>query len=139
MHRRYVTVDVFTTRVFGGNPLAVVLDAEGLTTPQMHAIAREFNYSETTFVLPPKVSTHTAHVLIFTPRIEVPFAGHPNVGTAVVLARDLESQSHPQTDEFLFEEGARRVPIRLQRHGGQVVGAELTTPPASDLRFRTLC
>jgi trans-2,3-dihydro-3-hydroxyanthranilate isomerase len=128
MHRRYVTVDVFTTRVFGGNPLAVVLDAEGLTTPQMQAIAREFNYSETTFVLPPKNPTHTAHVRIFTPRIEVPFAGHPNVGTAVVLARDLEAQSRPQTDEFLFEEGAGLVPIRLQRHGGQVVGAELTIP-----------
>ena len=87
MKRRYVTADVFTDRMFGGNPLAVVLDAEGLTTAQMQAIALEFNYSETTFVLPPRDSAHTAEVRIFTPRTEVPFAGHPNVGTAFLLAR----------------------------------------------------
>ena len=88
MHRRYVTIDVFTDRTFGGNPLAVVLDAEGLTASQMQAIATEFNYSETTFVFPPRDVRHTALVRIFTARIEVPFAGHPNIGTAVVLAQD---------------------------------------------------
>src|SRR6202451_2612120 len=88
MKRRYVTADVFTDRIFGGNPLAVVLDAEGLSAAQMQSIALEFNYSETTFVLPPDNSTHTAKVRIFTPRTEVPFAGHPNVGTAFVLARE---------------------------------------------------
>ena len=86
MQRRYITVDVFTDRAFGGNPLAVVLDTGGLSTAQMQAIASEFNYSETTFVLPPRDSAHDAQVRIFTVRSEIPFAGHPNVGTAFVLA-----------------------------------------------------
>ena len=75
MQRRYVTVDVFTDRAFGGNPLAVILDAAGLSTAQMQAIASEFNYSETTFVLPPQNSAHDAQVRIFTVREEIPFAG----------------------------------------------------------------
>ena len=86
MQRRYITVDVFTNRAFGGNPLAVVLDAGGLSTAQMQAIASEFNYSETTFVLPPRDAAHDAQVRIFTVNREIPFAGHPNVGTAYVLA-----------------------------------------------------
>ena len=86
MQRRYITVDVFTDRAFGGNPLAVVLDAGGLSTAQMQAIATEFNYSETTFVLPPADPAHDAQVRIFTVNSEIPFAGHPNVGTAFVLA-----------------------------------------------------
>ena len=89
MKRRYVTTDVFTDRMFGGNPLAVVLDAEGLSGTEMQAIALEFNYSETTFVLPPDDPANTAKVRIFTPRTEVPFAGHPNVGTAFVLAHKM--------------------------------------------------
>lgn len=128
MQRRYVTVDVFTDRVFGGNPLAVVLDAEGLTTAQMQAVATEFNYSETTFVLPPREVGHTAHVRIFTARTEVPFAGHPNIGTAVVLARELEAKGSPRVDRFVFEEAAGLVPIRLLRDGNVVVAAELTAP-----------
>jgi trans-2,3-dihydro-3-hydroxyanthranilate isomerase len=123
MQRRYVTVDVFTDRVFGGNPLAVVLDAQGLTPSQMQAVATEFNYSETTFVLPPRASGHSAHVRIFTARTEVPFAGHPNIGTAVVLARHLEAKGHPPADQFVFEEAAGLVPIRLLRDGGTVVTA----------------
>jgi trans-2,3-dihydro-3-hydroxyanthranilate isomerase len=126
--RRYVTIDVFTDRAFGGNPLAVVLDAEGLSTAQMQAIANEFNYSETTFVLPPRRSEHTAHVRIFTPRIEVPFAGHPNVGTAVVVARELESNAGPRQDRLFFEEIAGIVPVRLMRTADAIVGAELTAP-----------
>jgi trans-2,3-dihydro-3-hydroxyanthranilate isomerase len=126
--RRYVTVDVFTRRVFGGNPLAVVLDAQGLTTEQMQSIAAEFNYSETTFVLPPREPGHTAHVRIFTPRIEVPFAGHPNVGTAVALAREMEARGESPPEAFLFEEAAGLVPIGLVREDGAVVGAELTAP-----------
>src|SRR5664280_1505606 len=86
MQRRYITVDVFTDRAFGGNPLAVMLDAGGLSTAQMQAIATEFNYAETTFVLPPRDGANDAQVRIFTPKQEVPFAGHPNVGTAFVLA-----------------------------------------------------
>ena len=85
MRRRFVTCDVFTDTRFGGNPLAVVLDAEGLSDTQMQQVAREFNYSETTFVLPAEQG-HDRRVRIFTPAREVPFAGHPNVGTAFVLA-----------------------------------------------------
>jgi trans-2,3-dihydro-3-hydroxyanthranilate isomerase len=134
MQRRYVTVDVFTNKVFGGNPLAVVLDAEGLTTAQMQAVATEFNYSETTFALPPRTVGHTAYVRIFTPKTEVPFAGHPNVGTAVVLARELEAKGSPPIDRLLFEEAAGLVPIRILREGGVVVGAELTAPEPLSVR-----
>ena len=83
----FVTLDVFTDMMFGGNPLAVLPDARGLNTEQMQTIAREFNYSETTYVLPPENENHTRKVRIFTPMAEIPFAGHPNVGTAVALAR----------------------------------------------------
>ena len=83
MPLEFVTVDVFTDRRFGGNPVAVVRNGEGLTTAQMQSIAGEFNLSETTFVLPPKDAAHTAEVRIFTPKAELPFAGHPNVGTAL--------------------------------------------------------
>src|SRR5258705_13246842 len=86
MQRRYITVDVFTDRAFGGNPLAVILDAGGLSTPPMRALASEFNYSETTFVLPPQDPAHDAQVRIFTVRSQNPFAGHPKVGTPLVLA-----------------------------------------------------
>ena len=134
MSRRYVTVDVFTDRPFGGNPLAVVLDAEGLTTAQMQSIATEFNYSETTFVLPARELDHTAHVRIFTSKIEVPFAGHPNVGTAVVLARELEANGRAPIDRFVFEEAAGLVSIRLLRDGGVVVGAEFTAPERLSIR-----
>ena len=91
MQLRFATVDVFTDTRFAGNPLAVVLNADGLLTEQMQTIAAEFNLSETTFVLPPQDLANTAQVRIFTPRNEMPFAGHPNVGTAFVLARAGES------------------------------------------------
>jgi len=124
MQRRYITVDVFTDRAFGGNPLAVVLDAGGLSTAQMQAIATEFNYSETTFVLPPQNPGHDAEVRIFTPVRELPFAGHPNVGTAFVLAR----RSNEPWPRLLFEEKAGIVPVEIWREQGEVVGAELTAP-----------
>jgi trans-2,3-dihydro-3-hydroxyanthranilate isomerase len=123
MQRRYVTTDVFTDRIFGGNQLAVVLDAEGLDTARMQAIAAEFNYAETTFVLPPKDPAHTANVRIFTRTLEMPFAGHPNVGTAFVL-----SQQRHVGDHMVFEEIAGLVPITLLRESGRVVGSELTAP-----------
>lgn len=84
--RRFATLDVFTRTPLAGNPLAVVLDAEGLDGEAMQAIAREFNLSETVFVLPPAESRHRAALRIFTPVRELPFAGHPTVGTAVLLA-----------------------------------------------------
>ena len=86
MRYRYYTADVFTDRPFGGNPLAVFPDARGLSTRQMQTIAAEFNYSESTFVFPPQDARHTRQVRIFTPSVEMPFAGHPTVGTAHVLA-----------------------------------------------------
>jgi trans-2,3-dihydro-3-hydroxyanthranilate isomerase len=125
----YVTVDVFTDRAFSGNPLAVVTDARGLSAEQMQAIAAEFGYSESTFVLPPENPAHTARVRIFTPRREVPFAGHPNVGTAFVLARLAERSGRPLGSTLVFEEGAGLVPVDLMRDGGdRVTGAVLTAP-----------
>src|ERR1700722_20305134 len=130
MLRRYVTVDVFTDRAFGGNPLAVVLDAGGLSTVQMQAIACEFNYVETTFVLPPRDPAHDAQVRIFTVNSELPFAGHPNVGTAFVLA--MQAQKPPE--RLKFEEGAGLVHVEILTEEGRVVGAELTAPqPLSKL------
>ena len=120
MKRRYVTADVFSERLFGGNPLAVVLDAQDLSTEQMQSVAREFNYSETTFVLPPQDAAHTAKVRIFTPRIEVPFAGHPNVGTAFVLAREPRFAAAADAGRFIFEEAAGLVPLTLLREEGAV-------------------
>jgi len=124
MQRRYVTVDVFTDRAFGGNQLGVVLDAQGLSTAQMQAIATEFNYSETTFVLPPREAGHDAEVRIFTVTREIPFAGHPNVGTAFVLA----SRAEKPPPRLLFEEKAGLVPVAILNEGGRVTGAELTAP-----------
>ena len=132
--RRYVTADVFTERKFGGNPLAVVLDAEDLATEQMQAIALEFNYSETSFVLPPDDPAHTAKVRIFTPRAEVPFAGHPNVGTAFLLARENQFEAAARAGSFVFEEAAGLVPIRLLCERGLTVGAELRAPEALSRR-----
>src|SRR5260370_21422936 len=124
MQRRYITVDAFTDRAFGGNPLAVVLDAGGLSTAQMQAIASEFNYAETTFVLPPRDAAHDAQVRIFTVNKEIPFAGHPNVGTAFVLA----TQAKKPPARLKFEEGAGLVPVEILNEGGKVFGAELTAP-----------
>ena len=129
MQLNFVTVDVFTDTRFAGNPLAVVLNADGLSTEQMQAIAAEFNLSETTFVLPPKDAANTALVRIFTPRYEMPFAGHPNVGTAFVLAREGTSYGRAVgSDRVVFEEIAGLVPITLMTEGGSVVGARLQSP-----------
>ena len=125
----YATVDVFTDRPLAGNPLAVVTDATGLDPARMQAIAAEFNYSESTFVLPPERAGHTARVRIFTRQNEVPFAGHPNVGTAFVLARLAERRGKPLGPSVIFEEAAGLVPVDLLRDGaGQVIGATLTAP-----------
>ena len=111
MKLEFTTVDVFTDRKFGGNPLAVLSDASSLSTEQMQSIAAEFNLAETTFVLPPKDPAHTAEVRIFTPKAEMPFAGHPNVGTAFVLARAGVCHGRKITgDRLVFEEKAGLVP-----------------------------
>ena len=108
MRRRFVTLDVFTERRFAGNPLAVVLDPAGLDTATMQAIAREFNYPETVFVLPPREPAHRAALRIFTPAAELPFAGHPTVGTAVLLGRIDGGAAR----EFVVEEGIGPVRCR---------------------------
>src|SRR5258708_33397944 len=105
MQLDFVTIDVFTDRQFSGNPLAVITNAQGLGTGRMQAIAAEFNLAETTFVLPPRDPGHTAEVRIFTPKAELPFAGHPNVGTAFALARAGESYGRKIVgDRLVFEE-----------------------------------
>jgi trans-2,3-dihydro-3-hydroxyanthranilate isomerase len=128
MQLDFMTVDVFTDRRFGGNPLAVVSNARGLTTGQMQSIAAEFNLAETTFVMPPKDFSHTAEVRIFTPRAELPFAGHPNIGTAYVLARLGNSYGRAVGDPLVFEEKAGLVRLQLIRDGTSVTGARLSAP-----------
>jgi len=118
MKRRFVTLDVFTDRRYAGNPLAVVLEADGLDAPAMQAIAREFNLSETLFVLPAEQPGHRARVRIFTPKRELDFAGHPIVGTAVLLgALDGGSQERA----IVLEANIGPVPCRLtpQADGGE--------------------
>jgi trans-2,3-dihydro-3-hydroxyanthranilate isomerase len=129
MKLNFVTVDVFTGTQFAGNPLGVVLNAEGLSGGQMQAIAAEFNLAETTFVLPPKDPANTAEVRIFTPRYEMPFAGHPNIGTAFALARAGTSYGRAVNGEkVVFEEKAGIVPISIQKEGTTVTGARLASP-----------
>ena len=128
MQFEFVTVDVFTDRRFGGNPLAVVPNAEGLTSAQMQSIANEFNLSETTFVLPPKDPAHTAEVRIFTPKAELPFAGHPNVGTAFVVASRGSAYGRAVDNPLRFEEQAGLVPVEVLKDGRAIVGARLTAP-----------
>lgn len=121
----FVTVDVFTTTRFGGNPLAVFPDATGMSDAEMQSLAAEFNLSETTFVLPPDDPAHTARVRIFTRTREMPFAGHPNVGTAYVLAQ----QGRDRNGKLLFEELAGLVEIDVERDGsGAPIGATIAAP-----------
>src|ERR1051326_2808646 len=129
----YEVVDVFTTIRFGGNPLAVIPDARGLDGATMQRIAREFGFSETSFVLPPAEAEHAAQVRIFTPTAEIPFAGHPNVGTAFVLAGRGEVFGRSVGDEMGFEEGAGLVRVKILREAGAVTGAAITAPRALEV------
>ncbi|NKN00220.1 PhzF family phenazine biosynthesis protein [Rhizobium leguminosarum] len=124
----YVTVDVFTSTRFEGNPLAVISDARDLSDAAMQKIATEFNYSEVTFVLPPEDPQNSARVRIFTPTMEIPFAGHPNVGTAYVLGQQAEIFSKPVGDTLRFEEKAGIVEVSLKRSGGKVAAAAIRAP-----------
>ena len=110
---RFVQVDVFTNRIFGGNPLAVFLDARGLTDSDMQSIANEMNLSETTFVFPPAEEGHAAKVRIFTPTAELPFAGHPTVGTAWVLG---DQRMIPAgSTSMVLELGVGPIPVRAEQ------------------------
>ncbi|KFC68917.1 Phenazine biosynthesis PhzC/PhzF protein [Bosea sp. LC85] len=121
----FETVDVFTDRRFGGNPLAVFTDARGMSDAQMQSLAAEMNLSETTFVLPPDDPAHTARVRIFHRTAEMPFAGHPNVGTACVLAR----HGRDRDGVLLFEEIAGLVEVKVERDAnGAVTGATIAAP-----------
>src|SRR5919202_6541709 len=130
MKLRYFTTDVFTDRPFGGNQLAVFPDGRGISAEQMLAIAREFNFAETTFVLPPVAAQHARCVRIFTPGGEVPFAGHPTVGTAHVLAAIGDIPLDGETTQIVFEERVGPVPVTIraeQREGAwQPVFAQLS-------------
>lgn len=120
------TLDVFTTRAFTGNPLAVVLGADGLSTAQMQTIAREFNLSETIFVMAPRDPAHRARVRIFFPTAEIPFAGHPTIGCAVLLA-GMDAGHRDFERHLVLEEEAGLVPVTVWRKGG-VTEAEFTAP-----------
>ncbi len=129
----FVTVDVFTDRRFGGNPLAVFADAHGLSDNEMQPLATEFNLSETTFVLPPDDPAHTARVRIFNRTYEMPFAGHPNVGTGFVLAQ----QGRDRDGVLLFEEIAGLVEVRIDRDAtAAVAGATIAAPQPLSLALR---
>ena len=114
MQYRYYICDVFTDTHFGGNQLAVFPEADGLRDEQMQRIAREFNFSETTFVLKPR-EAHTCRVRIFTPMTEVPFAGHPNIGTAFVLAHAGKIGPMEQSALVTFEEDAGPVHVAIHK------------------------
>ncbi|ETW92851.1 MAG: hypothetical protein ETSY1_41830 [Candidatus Entotheonella factor] len=123
---RFYTADVFTSQAFGGNPLAVFPDAEDLATDDMQRIANEFNLSETVFVQPPEDAKHTKKLRIFTPQRELPFAGHPTVGTAVVLASiGAITCSSPETS-VVFEEGVGPIPITIRTAEGQAAYAQFS-------------
>ena len=128
MDVEFVTLDVFTTTVFGGNPLAVFPDARGLSDAQLQAITAEFNYSESTFVLPSEDPAATARVRIFTPFHEIPFAGHPNIGTAIALARAGQVFGRPVRDRLRFEEQVGLVNIDILTHDGSPTGARFMAP-----------
>jgi trans-2,3-dihydro-3-hydroxyanthranilate isomerase len=119
----FTLVDVFSDRPFGGNQLAVFPDAAGIADETMQRLAREFNFSETTFVLPPRDPSHTCQVRIFTPHQELPFAGHPTLGTAAVLARLGEGEAAER--QFVFEEGIGPVTVAVD---GQTIRFHLRSP-----------
>ena len=126
MRARYLTADVFTDHRFGGNQLAVFPDARGIDPSLYQNIAREFNYSETTFVLPPDDPSHTAKVRIFTPGGELQFAGHPTVGTAHVLATIGAVPLTGSETRIVFEEGVGPVPVTIRATNGKPQFAQLS-------------
>lgn len=133
MRHPFAILDVFTDRSFSGNQLAVVFDADGLAPARMQAVAAEFGFSETTFVQRPEGPGHDARVRIFTPKAEMPFAGHPTVGTALAMAwRGLVPAGK---DRIVLGENAGPVPVAFRRDGddGRAIAAEFTAPLAPAL------
>src|SRR6266513_2587366 len=132
MKYRYYTCDVFTETRFGGNQLAVLPHAEGLSQEQMQQITREFNFSESAFVFPARAG-HSRRVRIFTPASEIPFAGHPNVGTAFVLAAAGEFGEINSSLTVTFEEEAGLVSVAIRAEQGNIVSCELAAPQSLSL------
>jgi len=125
MGYKFYTADVFTQEMFGGNPLAVFPQALGLTQEQMQKIAQEFNLSETVFVFPPQTEKHCRHLRIFTPTGELPFAGHPTVGTAYILAAIGEILLTETETEIILEEGVGPIPVKIRAQAGKPTYSEL--------------
>ena len=125
---KFYTADVFTNQLFGGNPLAVLPEAEGLNDLQMQAIAREFNLSETVFIFAPQNRAHCRQLRIFTPAKELPFAGHPTVGAAFVLAsiKALEIPQDANEHRIIFEEGVGDVAVNIKMRANKPESAELS-------------
>jgi trans-2,3-dihydro-3-hydroxyanthranilate isomerase len=123
---RFIQVDVFTETPFCGNPLAVILDGQGLTGEQMQAIAREMNLSETTFILPPTDAAAQAKVRIFTPQLELPFAGHPVIGTSYVLATEGPFPRPQGNFEIRLELGVGVLPVEIACINGVVTQVTMT-------------
>jgi trans-2,3-dihydro-3-hydroxyanthranilate isomerase len=139
MPHRFVIADVFTETAFGGNQLAVFPDGRGLSDRAMQALAREFNFAETTFVLPPQDPRHLRRVRIFTPKTELPFAGHPTVGTAAVLARHGIVPMTGGAATIVLEEGIGPITVEIQLRGQTVIAhlvteKEVESPPARPAR-----
>jgi trans-2,3-dihydro-3-hydroxyanthranilate isomerase len=143
----YFTADVFTAEPFGGNQLAVFPDASGIPEHRLQDVAREFNFSETTFVFPPSDQAHTRRVRIFTPGTELPFAGHPTVGTAHVLAATGAIPLTGDRTRIVLEELVGPVPVTIHAEGGRPTYCALTvaklpeegpTPPSREALARAL-
>ncbi|SNY94324.1 trans-2,3-dihydro-3-hydroxyanthranilate isomerase [Cohaesibacter sp. ES.047] len=132
--RRYFILDVFADKIFTGNPLAVVLDSEGLSDEDMQRIAREFNLSETVFVMPPENKAFNAALRIFTPAIELPFAGHPTVGTAVLLGLQRFPDLDASMDSvMMLEEKVGSIQARLKLKPGNVGDAVFDVPKNAEM------
>ncbi len=135
---RFLTADVFTSVPFSGNQLAIVFGAEGLPTETLQAITREFNYAETTFVFAPEDPSHTRRVRIFTPELEVPFAGHPTIGTAHALVASGEVRATGDEITVVLGENVGPVPVRVRLEAGAPVHAQLTTAQLPETRAAAL-
>jgi trans-2,3-dihydro-3-hydroxyanthranilate isomerase len=130
MQRRLYTLDVFTTKPFAGNPLAVVTDGDGLTTAKMQSIAREMNLSETVFIQRPTNNRALARLRIFTTTRELPLAGHPVIGTWFLLAELGVVPASEGSVHILQQTGAGILPVEFTFHNGRPVRVTMTQKPA---------
>ncbi|MCB1520976.1 MAG: PhzF family phenazine biosynthesis protein [Hyphomicrobiaceae bacterium] len=138
MNLDYHIIDVFTDQRFSGNPLAVVDDAARLKTAEMQQIAREFNLSETVFLLPPENPAHSARIRIFTPQRELPFAGHPTVGTAILLAELRAPDANGDRDAIIaLEEAIGTVRVGVRTRSGAAPFAEFDAPKLPEISGAT--